>query len=445
VIAAKNIYKCSAVLALMLLCACSTAIKYQKWKEGDVVPSTALRFTLQDSSVTFASSGSPSSAPTGNPPAHANNAPAEKPPSAAAGATSNCPSGVSNDGWWTCFNQVAANAVIAPPNMKPTPTVYVAAPDDGSHWYLTTTSISGTAITGQDALYSQVTIKYTNNASSVIAGAGSGAVTGFGIAGPYGGVAGLIIGAAGAAASVTHGPAHPDAETLRWATYLCNNQPVDLTNLESNSKLTPAIYLPLTIKGTDSRPFAPTLNVDPPTSSTCWHSLPNAQSLGSAVPVVVGDSPVDAQRQPQPGDGWLYRFVAMDDPTKQPSGATTMDMFLSSKDQSHGFPYSSCRKVTIEVTWWKELNDAITAANPPVGVPKPRVLAFEASVADPGYVYIASVEKGGVINFKPDCGAIVSTTIDTSNVAAISAAVTNAENVYKAEQSWEASKKTKTK
>lgn len=131
----------------------------------------------------------------------------------------------------------------------------------------------------------------------------------------------------------------------------------------------------------------------------------------------------------------------MDDPSKPPVGAQTMDAFLTSKSSSQEFPYAACRQVTVEVTWWKELNDAIVAAQAAGGDPKPKVLAFPVSVADPQYVFSASVEKGGVITFQPDCGATVSITADTSNSAAINAAVTNAENIYKAEQSWEASKK----
>jgi hypothetical protein len=403
-----------------LLCGCSTAIKYSEWTAGSPVQSTALRFTLQDSAVTFTSSGQ-TVATTGK-------------------ATSNCPAVVTNADWWTCFSQVAASAVIAPPNSNPAPTIYVATPDDGSHLYFSTTTISGTNVTGQDTLYTQVTIKYTNNASSVIAGAGSGAVTGFGIAGPYGGIAGLILGG-GAAVAAARGLPQPN--TIALANYVCGGETVDLTHT-SITNVTPAVYFPLTVKGPSARPFAPTLNADSPQTapSACWHALPNTQSLGSAVPVAIGNTLGSGPpRDPVAGDGWLYRFVAMSDVSKPPLGAQPMSAFLNSKDSSQQFPYTACRDVTIEITWWKELNDAISAAQTSGGDPKPRVLAFPASVADPNYVFVASVKKGGVITFKPDCGATVSITPDTSNVAAISAAVTNAENIYKAEQSWEASKK----
>jgi hypothetical protein len=362
----------------------------------------------------------------------------QKPPIATSGkTTANCPKNVTEANWWTCFNQVSASVSIAALDAASKPVIYVATPHDISHLNFSTTSISGTAIAGQDTLYSQVTIKYTNNAGTIVAAAGSAAVTGFGIAGPIGGVAGAIVGAGGAiGGGAAHGANRPAPNPV--AGYICAGEAVDLT-ASSMATMAPAIYFPMTIKGASGRPFAGSLDADSPTTtpSACWHELPNVQALGEAVPVVIGAPTVtSSQREPRSGDGWLFRFVSMDDLTKLPAGAESMSDFLASKDSSQQFPYTLCRKVVIQVTWWKELAEAI-AATKGSGDPMPRIVQYNGTMSDPNYVSIAAVKKGGAINFRADCGATVSTTVDSSNVAAISTAVTNTENIYKAEQTWE--------
>jgi hypothetical protein len=61
--------------------------------------------------------------------------------------------------------------------------------------------------------------------------------------------------------------------------------------------------------------------------------------------------------------------------------------------------------------------------------------------ADPTYVFIAHIDKGGAINFKPDCGANVSMTADNSLSGDISTIVSNVTTVYKDEQTWQSSQK----
>jgi hypothetical protein len=96
--------------------------------------------------------------------------------------------------------------------------------------------------------------------------------------------------------------------------------------------------------------------------------------------------------------------------------------------QHSDFPYSSCRNVVIQITWWEALQD-----------PSPQTLTLNTVIADPAYVFVANLNKGGAINFKPDCGANVSMDIDNSLSADISAIVSNTTSVYKAEQTWSSS------
>jgi hypothetical protein len=66
-------------------------------------------------------------------------------------------------------------------------------------------------------------------------------------------------------------------------------------------------------------------------------------------------------------------------------------------------------------------------------------VSFRTVVADPDYVELADVRRGGVITFKPDCGAYVASAIDTSASADITATVSAAQTILAAEQAWKAS------
>jgi hypothetical protein len=146
-----------------------------------------------------------------------------------------------------------------------------------------------------------------------------------------------------------------------------------------------------------------------------------------------------ARKDLRPGDGWLYRIVAKDpDLTKPPMPADVpvSDYFGNTavtNNPRSDFPYSSCRKVTLQITWWSELENAIQ--NNPTQ-PNPNVLTYDVTIADPRFVSIANLKKGGVLNFRPDCGANVSSTPDASAAAILNATVTSAESIYKAEQTW---------
>lgn len=418
------------ILFLIILCilisGCSTSIKYSildKTTDKKIIEKvedlSALKFQLQDSTVTLAV---PSAAVS---------------PALAPG-TPHCSADVTDANWWKCFNQVAPHAAIAP---SASDKIWVATPDDSNHLYFSTTAISGVPVTGQDTLYSQITIKYTNNTSTIIAGAGAGAVTGFGIAGPYGAAAGFIVAGAG-------GFFRAAATPPSLKEYICPNEPVDLSDA-SAATLKPLLYLPLTINAADARPLAPTQDlVLPETEKTpaaaCWHTLPNAGHLGDVSPDFTdAHRPArNSPRVPVGGDGWLYRLVAAvgDDPTQAPKGATPTEEYFSSSDARQDFPYSACRNVTLQMTWWKDLSDAIARVNK--GQPaKLMVVTFHTVIADPDFVFTAKVKKGGVINFKPDCGANVSLTADASISAAINAAVTATQNIFKAEQTWASSQK----
>lgn len=404
-----------ATVTSLALCGCTTELQYSKWTPGDPVPATALRFSLPDSKLTLSALG------------------------AAAGSTpkSNCKTGTVDADWAACFGQVALSSAMSPP--PATEPIYLAKPDDGHNLHMSTTGISGTAVTGQDTLYSVVTVKYTNNAATAVAAAASGATAGFGVAGPYGAAAGFVLGAAGSIASDRSLIAPGGTPTLK--DYLCEKQPVDLSN-PASAGLKPALYLPAVIGVADSRPIAPTseLTAVSVSKDSCWRALPNSSHIGDAIPFALnGVAEPTGPRAPLDGDGWLYRLVAADaDQLAQPKGAVLTTAYFADSKPRQDFPYPVCRKVKVEITWWKALSDAIAIAP---AKPEPKVVAFDAVVADPLYVNAAKVTKGSVINFRQDCGANVTTTPDASGAAVLNATVTATEGIYKAEQAWASAQK----
>jgi hypothetical protein len=411
--------KVTVVALTLAVSGCTTSIKFSKWDPATPVQSTSLRFSLPTTAITLQppTPASPSAAP-----------PASK--------TNSCPAGVTNATWYECFDGVTVQATPAGSGMG-SKTVWVASPDDSVNLWLTTTAISGTPIQGQDTLYSTITIKFTSNVSTIVSGAASGAAAGFGVGGPYGAAAGFLL--SGIAAAVPQAPQAPPP--LDFLNYLCPNQPVDLSDARTTLHK-PTISFPIVIDSADAEPLAPEsqlIDVDPPskTPAGCWHAVPNATAIG--VPRPVGTQAAQGMRGAVAGDGWLYRLVARDsDPTAAPAGAMTTDEFFNGKSRQE-FPYSACRKVTMQVTWWKELEDAIAGANG--GRPQPKVVTFDTVVADPKYVAIAYVRKGGAINFKADCGATVLMDADTSGGAILNSLVTAAQNIYKAEQTWASGQK----
>ncbi len=301
----------AVLISACLLSACSTSISYAPWSDGKQIESTALHFSLPSSKITL-------SAPV---PTGPDGKPASKP-------TSNCPADVTDDTWYACFNQVNAASVMSPPDAAYGS--YVATPDDGKNWDLTTTAISGTAVTGQDTLYSIVTVKYTSNAAAVITAAGSGAVTGFGIAGPYGAAGGLVLGIVQATVANNPGSFNPDAVPPPAPTvsdYICDK---DKSNIDYSKMagVKPSAVFPINVvaEGRAEKAGAPVFapssqldHVDLPAkpdsagnypegdnSRMCWHALPNASQLGIVSPVAIGSATTNkGPRVAVSGDGWL--------------------------------------------------------------------------------------------------------------------------------------------
>lgn len=412
------------LLALTSLCACSSAIKYSLWDSSSPTQAGSLRFQLPDSSFTFAQAGTQTSA------------------GAQAGKQA-CPTGTKDPDWWECLNNVAVQSLMAP-NQDPKSQTYLAVPADGHNLNLTTTTISGVPITGQDALYSTVTVKYKNNAGAVITGATTSAVTGFGLGGPYGAAIGFVLGFA--TTTISEADANPN-KPPPIEQFVCKK---DLENVAFNASnlqgLQPSLFLPVTIAGSDVRDYPTQTDIDnaqqAQVESACWHLVKNTHQLGKlTVTPSNGPPSTPAPRLPEDGDGWLIRVVIDAKSKDVPAGTKKATEFLGSSEVQDGFPVPICRTVKVQITWWSELNRAIEAGAAPQS--RPRMIEFASLAADPDYVTVAELRKGGTVSFRPSCGANVSMDLDASTAATVNALVNSTVDLYKAEQTWENSRKKK--
>jgi hypothetical protein len=164
--------------------------------------------------------------------------------------------------------------------------------------------------------------------------------------------------------------------------------------------------------------FQPQGSADPD-KKPCWHLLPsNAQRFveHSSAAKLTGYR----------GNGWLYRIEL--DPKIQ-SGATSPDTYFAAapagtldqltksstpnaSDTRADFPYSTCRKATIEVIWWNELQEALTIN---ATTPDYHYLSFNITIADPQHLGATALPRAGSIKFKPLCGPSSVTKTDTGS------------------------------
>jgi hypothetical protein len=414
--------------ALVGLGGCSTSLKYSTYTDGDTLSAKAFRFSLPDTKVTLSNPGG-ASQNTG----------------AAGGGSapkSNCDASAADATWWTCFNGASASVAMSPP--PATATVYVASPADDANLRFVTTTVSGTAVSGQDTLYSSITVKYQSNTASILNAAGTGATSAGAIFGPYGfvlgGLAGGVGGALGNPGAAAVGTGGPSVDA-----YLCKGDPVSYGAAPPKMSL----YLPAVLgadqlrNGDQFRHLMPaekeaTIAKTSDDPEACWNSLPNAGHLADAPVNVIGAAAPSTARAAIDGDGWLYRVVAVDNAaalSAGPKSAVKRSDYFSEKGARHDFPYTVCRKAHLQLTWWKELSDAVNGSS---ATGKPKIVSYDIVLADPAYLMKADVTKGAVINFRADCGATVATTPDTSNAAIINAIVSNTESIYKSEQTWQA-------
>lgn len=400
------------------LSGCATHIKYTSYKDGDDLPANGMKFALQSGIVTLAAAApakAASAATTGN---------------ASDQATDNCKS-AKPDGsdWWVCFTSGVKPQV----GYAPSEDVHVASPADP--WpHFTTTKISGQPLGDSDVAWKQVTVSYTNNTPTMITSAGADAVAGFGVAGPWGALVGGLAGVATAR--------QPEGEVKYvMRNLVCSDvsSTVDIPDPSSFVMPAPTLALPVVLDlgkamASDRLPSQaiPGARVLKPVES-CWRPIPNNLDLGS--PDLSQWTSLQSPKWPSKGDGWFFRVVpAGANPPKPvlaaPLGSTTVTNFFASAESRDTFPYSACQKVDLQITWLSELVKALKA--PDYKVP---FLTYKSlKIADPEFVGQAKVPDGGVITFHSDCGANVVVNASAGFSSSVSATLTEAQALLKAQQ-----------
>ena len=166
----------------------------------------------------------------------------------------------------------------------------------------------------------------------------------------------------------------------------------------------------------------------------CWRPIPNNFGLGTPDLSERQATPPGESSWPVKGDGWFFRVVAADPATTKdvvtpPLGSVPATEYFSKIGSMTSFPYSSCRKVDLQVTWLTELTKVMMDQTQ-----KLRYIAYKnMTVADPSYVSLAKVPDGGIITYHSDCGANVVVNASAGFLADVSAALTEAQALLKAQ------------
>lgn len=278
--------------------------------------------------------------------------------------------------WNGCVNSLA---VVVTPTIDGQPT-YLARP--GNLNPFAHTKLASTFLNDDTANLETVTVAFSDNTSSVVSSIGAGAVAGL-VFGPVGAIAGGVIAGAGAVAT-TQEAALLQQSSEPWRTLVCSEKGIDMDGyLALATKLPLQLSLPVVVNASK------VANSD---ANSCWNALPeSADSMISAA----SPSPTSSW------SGWLYRVIA----AKAPQGSLEVDKWADGffdDSRRHDFPYVPCQDAEIQLVWWSEL--ASHFADP--SAVNPRV--FKVEIANPKFVRLADLPKGGTIKLGAVCNAQVS-------------------------------------
>ncbi len=463
------------VVASLCLGGCATHIDYAAYKEGEGLPANGMKFALQSGIVTLTPAPAAPAADRGaasNPAGASETTPAATKAQAypkavvahasAASGQSVDPSGDAGkasgvgadsckdakaDGsdWYKCFSGVKPQVGFAAAD-----DVWVAKPADP--WpHFTTTKVSGQALGDSDISYKQVTVTYANNTSAIIQSAGADAAAGFSIAGPWGAVVGGIAGVV-----FTKGPGVAAPSLKNWVCPDADSK-VDILGAPEFFKApAPALSLPVVLDiGKAMAGNRALIQKSPELTNAianCWRPIPNNFGLGTAdLSGWFGRPPVDDQGKEWPlkGDGWFFRVIPAGTPTPAPLpvplGSTLAKSYFDAEGTKDSFPFAACQKVDVQVTWIGELVAAMIAHEKAVSKDAAnigiRYIAYKnLKVADPDFVDVAKLPNGGIVTFHSDCGANVVVNASAGFSTTVSAALTEAQALLKAQKDAAAKK-----
>jgi hypothetical protein len=289
------------------------------------------------------------------------------------------------------------DGVTAKPTPDSTGNRYLAKP--GDRVWFTHTKLAATTVDGNDTLIKSVAVSYNDNTSQVIAAVGTGAVAGFGVAGPYGAVGGALISGIGAGVTEYEAKATLRSNSREFdqlfkgkSTVTPQQEPfTDLIckvdNVDPSAVARPKLSLVLPVNIDLSA--AAKSDTDNP---QCWHLL------GVHPPT----SNTRNKSNPLTGNGWLYRIVL----GKQPFGSDDPQKYFASANPKHDFPYTACRTTELDLVWWQTAQLGM----PNLGTEAKPIFeykSYQLTVADPNLVQVAPLPKAGSINLGSVCGADV--------------------------------------
>jgi hypothetical protein len=302
------------------------------------------------------------------------------------------------------------------PAAEKSPT-YVAVPDDDVlHFF--TTELTATRVDGDDLLLKDVSISFKDRRKDIVTATGGAAAAGAAL-GPYGLAAGAVIGFAG----TTFFEAKAGAQPTVVDKFVCDTERPRENGISTPTELT--LVLPVTILLDDALVPNGDAQMNTPDKEPCWHLLPQHQL--AFVRRQSGES--EAQYS---GNGWLYR-VRLDD--KPAQNSQPVDIYFGPNAVSASkadFPYSTCRKASFDIIWWRELQVAMSG-NPTA--PKYTYLSYSITVADPTNVGAAPLPKTGDIQFHTLCG--VTTTFSKDSNPSLGSTIDEALKQIKAVQDAE--------
>jgi len=417
----------SAVLILVPLAACGTPeVVYRPASDADIRTQTdgELLFHLRSTNITVL------------PPADEKAKPGDVVAAADVCATA-------DRDWQACLldTSVGTTATAA----KKT---YLATNGNSVPWK--TTKLTGTFADDQNTILTGVNVTYNDSSAQIITSAGEGAANGFAF-GPWGAVAGGLVGAVSAGVHALNEP--PLLKKVKYI--VCSTDTVD--SKTPPDAQTPKLVLPVTFDLADA--------ADDATHSGCWHLLPV-------------HPPTRKYANMPTFSGWLYRLrlapvppVNDDGMAKDPNDTpkiqaafvpasaaittSTTDYFHAdphpqtsvSADpdaakntiQHSDFPISACHNAQLDIAWWGSLADKEEAALEKLDDPPFAYNTYKLEVADPNYVVLIPLPKTGSIKLGTLCGATVTysaytgSTLNSVNdaIAKEAKAIKSAQDDYK--------------
>jgi hypothetical protein len=264
---------------------------------------------------------------------------------------------------------------------------YIAIPGNWFPWVRT--GLAATTVDGDDSIIKTVAVSFNDQTKQAIARAGTGAVAGFGIAGPYGAIVGAIGGLVISLPDRGKVWAEVPLEKVSFTNLICKSDQVRGENVNKPANI--ALTLPVTIDLRDA------LKENEGKEDGCWHLLPDnpfAKRNGNAKDI-------------NKGNGWLYRVTLGDKPFGAQSPSAYFAKANNGWEPRHDFPFTACQDAKIHLVWWQTIQDAMPIKDSDLKDLRFKYHSFPIKVANPDLIQVVPLPRAGSITLGAVCGANV--------------------------------------